>query len=575
MLDDIFAEASFLAKGYTDMVSEFDAYLAPNWHGDLVGPDPGAGGKKNRTQRTAAIGVQKNTHLSRDGLQRLIPEPRLGPLEHVDAAQKVLHPFANSPELPLDVKFAAERSASSPDETAVLRAQKLKRLRRLAKECEELDLRARSRMSPEVKVTSSTINLGFLSVLIHLIRWPDWQLPALFTRGFKVAGDIEALNVCPRVASAAVESEHSLLDATAAEKWNESLANGSRPSDLDEDVYETATEQSKRGLLSKPMSKAQVDLFFGRGCWKGIRRRGINQHGKCRGIDNARSSRTNFAAWLEETISTAPQDIGIQIVCWLFQGKSGRKRFEEVKKFLRVYLGADDLQDAYHGCPNDTTQLCFCVVAIMNPRTKKVEFYISYTHLFGLSAAVVNLNRLPELLTAVARRIGIAPPWHFFDDQGTLDFAEKEGRVGNRKAATQSSPKSARCRPQAFVQELFKLAGRPFKESKHQAPCQRQVHLGLLNDFIEFQNGSISIKPRVGKIGELILILQEMKAREPRNASAAEVLHLAGSMVFLLYSCFDKVARGASGPFTIGSLTTSTVRLSGALRTDTWLSHHR
>ena len=102
----------------------FDAYLAPHWHGDLVGPDPGAGGKKNRTQRTAAMGVQKNTHLSRDGLQLLIPEPRLGPLEHVDAAQKLLHPFANSPELPLDLKFAAEQSACFPDETAVTRARK-------------------------------------------------------------------------------------------------------------------------------------------------------------------------------------------------------------------------------------------------------------------------------------------------------------------------------------------------------------------------------------------------------------------------------------------------------------------
>ena len=67
------------------------------------------------------------------------------------------------------------------------------------------------------------------------------------------------------------------------------------------------------------------------------------------------------------------------------------------------------MQDAYHVCPNDTTQLCFCVVAIMNPHSKKVEFYISYTHLFGLSAAVVNCNRLPELLTAVSRRVEIAP----------------------------------------------------------------------------------------------------------------------------------------------------------------------
>ena len=143
-----------------------------------MGPDPGAGGKKNRTKRTAAIGVQKNTHLSRDGLQLLIPEPRLGPQEHVDAAHKLLHPFAHSPELPLDLKFAAELLSCYPEETVELRARKLKRLQSLAKDCEELDQRARDRMSAEVKVASSTIKLGFLSALIHLVRWPDWQLPA-------------------------------------------------------------------------------------------------------------------------------------------------------------------------------------------------------------------------------------------------------------------------------------------------------------------------------------------------------------------------------------------------------------
>ena len=40
-----------------------------------------------------------------------------------------------------------------------------------------------------------------------------------------------------------------------------------------------------------------------------------------------------------------------------------------------------------------------------------------------------------------------------------------------------------------------------------------------------------------------------MKSREPRTASAAEVLHLAGSLVFLLCSCFDKIARGGLRPF--------------------------
>ena len=43
--------------------------------------------------------------------------------------------------------------------------------------------------------------------------------------------------------------------------------------------------------------------------------------------------------------------------------------------------------------------------------------------------------------------------------------------------------------------------------------------------------------------------MQDMKAREPRTASAAEVLHAAASLIFLLYSCFDKIARGGLRPF--------------------------
>ena len=172
VIDDIFTEPSFVAANYEDLVTEFDDYIEPHWHGGLVGPDPGAGGKKNRTQRTAAIGVQKNTHLSR-GLQLLIPEPRPGPQEHVDAAHKLLHPFAHSPELPLDLKFAAELTSCYPEETAELRARKMQRLQSLAKDFEELDQRARDRMSAEVKVASSIIKLGFLSAPMHLVRWPD------------------------------------------------------------------------------------------------------------------------------------------------------------------------------------------------------------------------------------------------------------------------------------------------------------------------------------------------------------------------------------------------------------------
>ena len=111
-------------------------------------------------------------------------------------------------------------------------------------------------------------------------------------------------------------------------------------------------------------------------------------------------------------------------MCWLLQGKNSRQRFEVVKRFLRVYLGADDLQDAYHGCPNDTTQLCFCMVAIMNPHSKSGVLHQLHLPLRAISCSG-EFNRLLELLTAVSRRVGIAPSWLFFDDQGTLDFIEE------------------------------------------------------------------------------------------------------------------------------------------------------
>ena len=124
--------------------------------------------------------------------------------------------------------------------------------------------------------------------------------------------------------------------------------------------------------------------------------RGIWQNGKVRGIYNARTSGTNFAAWLQDTIMTTPHDIGIQILCWLFNGKGAKARFDHKNGYgLWVGLSADDLADAYHGVPNIPAQMNLCVVAMRNPHTGKTEFYISKTHLFGLSATVVNFNRLP------------------------------------------------------------------------------------------------------------------------------------------------------------------------------------
>ena len=58
-----------------------------------------------------------------------------------------------------------------------------------------------------------------------------------------------------------------------------------------------------------------MDGFFGGpGRWRALRRWGVEQHGKIRGIDNVRTSLHNAAAFIVETIMTAPADIAIQIL---------------------------------------------------------------------------------------------------------------------------------------------------------------------------------------------------------------------------------------------------------------------
>ena len=122
-----------------------------------------------------------------------------------------------------------------------------------------------------------------------------------------------------------MESLASLLDPEEADKWNCKVQARSLRSDLDSDIFEAAQEQVGRGLLSPAKSKRQIDKIFGVGKWRAIRRRGLQQGEKVRGIDNARCSKTNMAAFLVDTIMTTSHDVAMQIVSWLFTGEEGTK----------------------------------------------------------------------------------------------------------------------------------------------------------------------------------------------------------------------------------------------------------
>ena len=105
ILDDLFTPALELAQEFKDLTIDFDNFMGTSWTHTLVGPDPGAAGRQNRSQRAAGLGNQAGTHLSEQGMPMLIPDnsPKvsmLKPKDHVAKALLLDHPFQTPPNYP-------------------------------------------------------------------------------------------------------------------------------------------------------------------------------------------------------------------------------------------------------------------------------------------------------------------------------------------------------------------------------------------------------------------------------------------------------------------------------------------
>ena len=75
-----------------------------------------------------------------------------------------------------------------------------------------------------------------------------------------------------------------------------------------------------------------------------------------------------------------------------------------------------DMKRAYRQVPVSQQQLCFSVIAVWHPSHRRWVFGILHGLAFGLLSAVLQFNRYPALLVAIARRWLAIPVINFFDD---------------------------------------------------------------------------------------------------------------------------------------------------------------
>ena len=106
------------------------------------------------------------------------------PEAHVLLAKDLTHPFQSPPNLQMNFKFASETSVADVNAARMQRMKKAQRLAELAEKAESLDQQIWDRMSASVRVVAGKARFSLLTVLMFVLRWPDWQLTSLYTRGF-------------------------------------------------------------------------------------------------------------------------------------------------------------------------------------------------------------------------------------------------------------------------------------------------------------------------------------------------------------------------------------------------------
>ena len=160
----------------------------------------------------------------------------------------------------------------------------------------------------------------------------------------------------------------------------------------------------------------------------------------------------------------------------------------------------------------------------------------------------MNFDRLPGLTAAFCRRIWKTPSWHFFDDQGTLDFENRDPAHLRSNAPGMTASE--------FVGFIYKKIGRPSKPSTHLPPAQVRTHLGLQNMLQFFGDHHVSLTVKPGKLEAIYDSLKDLQERRSQQATLGELMVLGGTLIFLLMSCFDTMARGVYNLSSIGCLNT-------------------
>ena len=176
---------------------------------------------------------------------------------------------------------------------------------------------------------------------------------------------------------------------------------------------------------------------------------------------------------------------------------------------------------AYRQIPVAAPHLGFSIIMVWNMDLEKWQFGILHGLCFGLLSAVLQFNRYPAFLVAVARRWLAIPVINFFDDFKI------------------SEPSYAKDSGAYYFDKLVRLLGWLFDPDKDKAPSLTPTFLGGLEDYTV--RGRVQLRPVQARLAKTVAKLEQVVQG---HLSKQDALSLHGKLAHFSAFCVGRTGRG-------------------------------
>eukprot|EP00435_Cladocopium_sp_Y103_P067787 s92_g30.t1 len=378
--------------------------------------------KPHKLRLTAEKASAAGYQLKRAALPPLL-KVELEPGQAVQAALSVQHPFTLEPALEPDLQEALALVAFSPQRVLGHRAGALQywsaRAQDLLPHTEQIlhsvsdpHLRLLLRGVPD----DHTLELGKVT---HIALWHemltaakciDRTLPDALLQGFSIVGPIQRSQ---RWAALAMVDELLPVQALASRAWefSDKVTKNVSRCEVTENtakIWEATLEDVREGSSLGPFFSAQeVSSFLGTKEWIPTQRFEVVQKNKVRGVDSATVNGINMATFITEKIELPSTDVNVAALRWLRSNAKG----------ANIQGWVLDERKAYRQIAVRPDQRKWSVIALKEPLSGKIAFFVMIGHSFGLVAAVYNYNRRSAAITDILRRLFFVAAFNFYDDK--------------------------------------------------------------------------------------------------------------------------------------------------------------